>query len=508
MSRVTQDPLAIPLAGLHLIEASAGTGKTYAIAHLVLRLVLETGLRLEQILVLTFTEAATEELRDRVNRRLRQARAVLSGGSTEDGLLADWIAVLPDPVLARARLDAALADLDQAAIYTIHGFCRRVLRDFAFESGAPFDAELITDEQDLRRTAAEDFWRRQMGAADLDEAAWLLGEFPKGPESLLDCLGGHLKAAATEILGAEPGRVRAGMEMSRELHQRLADTWPRARETVAELLRDSPALKRNIYSADAVAEAIGEMDALCDGPPPTDEPKRLALFTPQKLQAATKSKETTPEHPFFDLCGALKALDLKGLAQARRADLLAETIAFLRSELERRKRERRVLYFDDLLTQTAQALAGPRAQALADRVRKAYPQALIDEFQDTDDLQYRIFKRHLRGQPGGRMMASASTSLATPSRPSTAFGARTSSPTSRPGGRPSARGPFTPWTPTGARRAGSSRPSTGCSAGSRPPSSSSGTSPSSRSGPAPKRIGSPCASSVRGPRPWCSAGCP
>ncbi|MFY9973827.1 MAG: UvrD-helicase domain-containing protein, partial [Chromatiaceae bacterium] len=151
------DPLCIPLSGLHLIEASAGTGKTYTIAQLLLRLVVEAGLSLEQILVLTFTEAATEELRDRIARRLRQALEALNGSPTKDTLLSDWVASRPDPGLARARLEAALAGLDLAAIHTIHGFCQRVLRDFAFESGTPFDTELISDERDLRRAAAEDF---------------------------------------------------------------------------------------------------------------------------------------------------------------------------------------------------------------------------------------------------------------------------------------------------------------------------------------------------------------
>ncbi len=282
------DPLTLPLSGLHLIEASAGTGKTYAIAHLALRLILEAGRRVDEVLVLTFTDAATEELRERIARRLREARAVLLEGPRPDGdqdpLLVATLARQPDPDLAQARLDAAITSLDRAAIRTIHGFCQRVLRDYAFESGAPFDAELITDEQDLREAAAQDFWRRRMAGADAEEAAWLLKEWPHGPGDLLNALGPYLGRSAPRLLPGPPGDWSALRRTLLDLHHRLASAWPGAREAVTALLRDSPALKRNIYSAAAVEEVIAGMDAYCHGPAIGIPPERLALLTPGKLR--------------------------------------------------------------------------------------------------------------------------------------------------------------------------------------------------------------------------------
>ena len=423
------DSLAIPLTGLHLIEASAGTGKTYAIAHLVLRLILDAGRRVDEVLVLTFTEAATEELRERISKRLREARGVLTagGGSGTDPLLWATLAQQPDPVAALARLDAAIASLDRAAIRTIHGFCGRVLKDFAFESGAPFDAELITDEQDLRASAAQDFWRRRMARADAAEAAWLLGEWPAGPASLLSTLAPYLGRAAPRLLPETPGAESEWSRLQgelRTLHQELATAWPGAREAVTALLRDNPSLSLTSYKPAAVEEAIaamdrycnsaypgrdapapGEeaiaaMDGYCSGPPTRPPPGRLALFTPAKLQAATKKKGTTPAHPFFTLCERLAAIDPATLARARRAEVLAAAYGALRSDLTRLKEERRVIYFDDLLTRTAEALAGPRGTALAARIRGAHPVALIDEFQDTDDLQYGILRAIYDGQAG------------------------------------------------------------------------------------------------------------
>ncbi|AUB81363.1 exodeoxyribonuclease V subunit beta [Candidatus Thiodictyon syntrophicum] len=402
------DPLTIPLTGLHLIEASAGTGKTYAIAHLVLRLILDAGRRVDEILVLTFTEAATEELRERISKRLREARAALKGGdgSGTDSLLCATLAGQPDQTLALARLDAAIASLDRAAIRTIHGFCGRVLKDFAFESGAPFDAELITDEQDLRAAAAQDFWRRRMARADAAEAAWLLDEWPQGPASLLATLAPYLGRAAPLLLPA-PGAAETGEELSEwsrlqaellALHAELAGAWPGAREAVTAMLRDNPSLALTSYKPAAVEEAIAAMDAWCNGPPTGQPPARLALFTPEKLKGATKKKGTTPEHPFFARCERLAAIDPETLARARRAAVLADAYRALRTDLARLKDERRVIYFDDLLTRTAQALAGPRGPALAARIRGAHPVALIDEFQDTDDLQYGILRAIYGGQ--------------------------------------------------------------------------------------------------------------
>jgi exodeoxyribonuclease V beta subunit len=386
-------PLALRLSGLHLIEASAGTGKTYTIAHLVLRLLVESGLGIQQILVLTFTDAATQELKDRIARRLRQASAVLGGEPGNDRVLADWVGALPDPQLARARLDLALADLDRCAIHTIHGFCQRLLRDFAFESGAPFDAELVTDAQGLRLTVAQDWWRRRLSGADRAETAWLLANLPNGPDSVLKLLGPWLGGAAPEPLVPDRARVESDLAQLQGLHATLCAAWPGAREEVQGLLGRQSALKANVYSAGAIAKAIAAMDSLLARPLGDALPEKLELLGTTKLEQSVKKGCVAPEHPFFGLCDGLLAFDSAGLARARRALLLADALDYLRFELVRRKAQTRTVHFDDLLTQSAAALAGPRGPALAERVRTAWPQALIDEFQDTDALQYRIFDR-------------------------------------------------------------------------------------------------------------------
>ena len=145
------------LPGVTLIEASAGTGKTFTIAGLFLRLILERQFSVSEILVVTYTEAATEELRGRIRQTLADARIAFTNGASSNPFLQSLVeshsASTADTF---ARLEQALSNFDEAPIFTIHGFCQRQLRDRAFESGALFDTELITDPSALLQEIAED----------------------------------------------------------------------------------------------------------------------------------------------------------------------------------------------------------------------------------------------------------------------------------------------------------------------------------------------------------------
>ena len=162
------DILSFPLSGLRLIEASAGTGKTYTIAGLYLRLLLGHGageagfgtpLLVDRILVVTFTEAATAELRERILKAIRDTRRAIEAGFSKDPLIQRLLEECPNKALALRQLLTAERQMDEAAIYTIHGFCQRMLTQNAFESGSLFDNEFLTEEQNLRASAVVDFWR-------------------------------------------------------------------------------------------------------------------------------------------------------------------------------------------------------------------------------------------------------------------------------------------------------------------------------------------------------------
>jgi exodeoxyribonuclease V beta subunit len=144
------DLLNAPLQGRNLIEANAGTGKTYAISGLFLRLIVEHALQVGEILVMTYTVAATEELKDRIRCTLSRALEALRHGRAEDLFLDSFVRRLAEEDRmnsARRRLATALRDFDEAAIFTIHGFCQRTLQENAFESHSTFTAELIPESE-------------------------------------------------------------------------------------------------------------------------------------------------------------------------------------------------------------------------------------------------------------------------------------------------------------------------------------------------------------------------
>ena len=183
----TLNAMSFPLWGSRLIEASAGTGKTWTIAALYLRLVLGHGgaagfarpLMPSEILVMTFTRAATRELSDRIRSRLLEAARCFRAEDKpdqRDSLLIALIADYPeesDRAAAAWRLAMAAQSMDDAAVHTIDAWCQRMLREHAFDSACLFDEELTADEQAMFAEAAQDYWRQQlypMAGAALDAA--------------------------------------------------------------------------------------------------------------------------------------------------------------------------------------------------------------------------------------------------------------------------------------------------------------------------------------------------
>jgi ATP-dependent exoDNAse (exonuclease V) beta subunit len=162
------DIKTVALTGRHLIEASAGTGKTWSISALVLRMVIEQGWAINEILVVTFTKAATQELKDRIRAFLRDALLHV----TEQELLSptDPVALILAPLCKDEaqkqqtidRLSQAVLEIDSASIYTIHGFCQRILSENAFSAQCTFGSELLTSLSPLEEMCVQDFWRSRV----------------------------------------------------------------------------------------------------------------------------------------------------------------------------------------------------------------------------------------------------------------------------------------------------------------------------------------------------------
>ena len=393
------DHLRIELAGRNLIEASAGTGKTYAIACLYLRLVIEKGLPPDQILVVTYTEAATEELRGRIRTRLREALEVFSGAGTDDlilqGLVDNVNGEGPTPAIALDRLNLAIRSFDLASIFTIHGFCLRALQDHAFESGSPYDTELITDQSPLLQEIVDDFWRMKFFA----EPAPLLGYALRSglsPDYFKSFLMGMLGNPALRILPTyDEGAVEALEAACQVSYAAVAAGWRSTRAGVIALIATDKNLKRaaGFYRADLLPAYSDAMDDYLSGGNPYEILPGIERFSTSGIVAGTKEKTGTPPvHPFFELCE-----ELAGKVHERFLALRWELIAFARQRLPARKRESNIRFFDDLLTDLHAALGGKTGEQFAVCLREKYRAALIDEFQDTDPVQYDIFRRIYAG---------------------------------------------------------------------------------------------------------------
>nr|WP_320011586.1 exodeoxyribonuclease V subunit beta [uncultured Desulfobulbus sp.] len=395
-------PLQLPLGGCLLLEASAGTGKTFTLALLFLRILLEQGRGVDQILVVTFTRAATSELRDRIRRRIREALAVVDGQVCEDPLLEELLAPF-EQELARQRLLDALVRMDEAAIYTIHGYCQRMLQEHAFESGSGFVIELMENDLSLRQEIIEDFWRNRFYPAGESQAAWALATFGD-PAGLLKALD---KAATTSCI-LLPEVDAEAMEMLRQQTEEafgaVQQILGSSLSEVEEILLTDDCLLRNekAYRADQVALLVAALEELaaCSSLPSALPPgaERLA---PSVMATHLKKKcQDPPAHPLFHAFERLYTLKTELDANTQFL-VLREARAYLQHTLVERKAGLGLVAFDDLLSQLDAALSRPESgQQLAIQLRQRYPVALVDEFQDTDPVQYRVFSKIYRREQG------------------------------------------------------------------------------------------------------------
>jgi exodeoxyribonuclease V beta subunit len=392
--------LSAPLHGMRLIEASAGTGKTWTLSGLYLRLVVERGIDSDGILTVTFTKAATAELRDRIRARLQLMLDLLEGRSEADDFCRALQAQLADVELARRRLIAALRRVDEAAIYTIHGFCQRVLSDRAFSSGVGFDAEIVPDISALRREIVLDFWRRRIAPADaareLGERLFLawLDAGSISVDSLARWAGALASKPRLRILPIDAVEdLQPAAVAFKNVRQRAADLLAREREDVGQLLATHPAVKRASYRAGDVAKRFAELDRYFADEHAIELPDKAESFLRAGL--IERCSGEPPAHAFFDALEALRIAAeqlLETFARTWRG-LRLELLQTLRSELPLRLKVRGEQSYDDLLLHLQQALAGRDGDALAAELRQRYPAAMIDEFQDTDPLQWDIVRR-------------------------------------------------------------------------------------------------------------------
>ncbi|HBD81107.1 MAG TPA: exodeoxyribonuclease V subunit beta, partial [Leclercia adecarboxylata] len=397
------DPLRLPLQGERLIEASAGTGKTFTIAALYLRLLLGLGgsaafsrpLSVEELLVVTFTEAATEELRGRIRANIHELRIACLRQSTDNPLYASLLEEIEDTQQAAQWLLLAERQMDEAAVFTIHGFCQRMLSLNAFESGMLFEQQLIEDESLLRYQACADFWRRHCYPLPRDIAEAVHGLW-KGPEELLRSIDRYLQGEAPVIKSPPPAdeTLASRHEKIVGLIATMKQQWS---SSVAEIdaVIERSGIDRRKFNRGNQAKYIERVTAWAQEEKHSYQlPDALEKFSQTFLAERTKAGGEVPQHPLFAAIDTLLAepLTLNDL-------MITRALAEIRAAVAREKRRRGELGFDDMLSRLDEALNSDNGDALAAAIRGRFPVAMIDEFQDTDPQQYRIFRRIWRQQP-------------------------------------------------------------------------------------------------------------
>ncbi len=416
------DILDYPLdQGKVLIEAAAGSGKTYTIQYLFLRLLLERDdLSVGNILVVTFTEAATEELKARIREILKNAARLLAKISQSRPLNPEKDGDLGRVLLQalnkgksvpylKGRLQLARATFDEVVIATIHGFCNRILSDYAFECGSRVGLELVKDSRFFIQSVAEDYWRRTFyrGSDALVGAVLAQG---LTLEILVE-LGLQLdRDANLVILPENPERASWAADIdhftseieSLELNFQQNRVWANdylvhEAEEIERILFAGTPLKGNSWKRDKYLQYVADLAAVLTNPswPDKNGAKSLVKFSQNDLIAKTKKNQVTPEHSLFILCEELadavtQQQDFAGqLICALKRDFLDFAVG--PSGLSLYKEKLRKQGYSDYLTGLNQVLQGPAGSLLKHLVGDRLKVALVDEFQDTDPLQNSIF---------------------------------------------------------------------------------------------------------------------
>ncbi|TSE25548.1 exodeoxyribonuclease V subunit beta [Tepidimonas aquatica] len=409
------DVLGLPLHGSHLIEASAGSGKTWNIALLYVRLVLGAppgqqglpALDARHILVVTYTDAATQELRSRIHARLRQAAHVMQGvvGSGGDDAALAALCALRDrypaaqwPALA-ARLDAAAQALDEAPISTIHGWCQRILREHALLSGEPFALNVLADTTALLQQCAQDWWRVQVQPLppELASAVAAVYPYPRAVLQAVEPLLQHAPSCAAALPGGADTPLAVPLQhvdaQRRAALHAIKAPLPALVDDAERVLTQHGLIKA-LSQPHHVRAWFGKLRHWATDPDDANHPLTNTARQRLTLAQLQRGAATLPTEVLnLNLWPALQRLEqaLRHLPDVR-GTVVRHAAAWIDQRMRAQLRQQQSLTYDEMLRRVDEALSGPHGPALAARLRQRQPAALVDEFQDTDPRQWRILR--------------------------------------------------------------------------------------------------------------------
>lgn len=435
--------ISLPLNQVNLIEASAGTGKTYTIGSIYLRLLLQAGencfsrpLNVEEILVVTFTEMATEDLKRKIRERLTAAISIFSEYyekqdktifTGEHQFLAELLPYLEDdiPTVLR-RLKLAEQNLDLASIYTIHGFCRRMLMQHAFNSGVHFNLKLLKDQSDLLKQFANEFWREHFYSQPFEIANFISKELGS-PDDVLSILESALNK---DVSVATDNQQSLSLSIDEFLQKSVGERlkavedlkvfWLKNVDEISsiimeEITKDYPkdqlkSLNRKIYQKGRFKTWIEQINEWANNPLDYEINKTLREYFLQSSIEQNYEKQTEELNnkkaamPLYaPIFAELEEYVQILVKQHQPSDLFKKIILYhYRQGIQKKLLEYKANHpeksFDDLLRLLKEALHSEGGEQLAEFIRFQYPFAMIDEFQDTDALQYQIFSKIYRNE--------------------------------------------------------------------------------------------------------------
>ena len=388
------DSATIPLTGRHLIEASAGTGKTYNITRIYLRLLLERELKVEEILLMTFTKDATQELRGRIDIVIREA-------------LNNWQALCVNDKYYQAinervsydkiefLLKRALLFLDEAAIFTIHGFCQRALTQHAFASGLPFNANMSTNSNELVLEATQD-WYRQLAKQNTENFA-LVAQFWSTPSAFVSSFAKAISHRSELSTIDVQSLIIKFTQLAKQACSSLSNSDSLLEEGLVAHKKADEQEKRSeeLIKLKAWLTKLNECQnelsllAAIEQPMPDyllNGNRHPKVFKVQLAEVLSSTKEVKVQVQNIT----------KNINKAKAYKIVKTAVYQIREQVTQAKKKLNNLDFDDLINTLADSLqSGVQNQennVLAQTLLTQYPVALVDEFQDTDPQQFAILQ--------------------------------------------------------------------------------------------------------------------
>lgn len=380
------DAVSVALEGSNLIEASAGTGKTYSIAVLVLRLIIEKGLSIREILMVTFTNAAVAELEERVRLFTRKALRAAEGLEISDSnivALVEDASELIGAEIVRQRLQDAVLFLDEASIMTIHSFCQNTLNEFAFETQQLFGMELQANSDDLMEGELNHFWRRRITTL---------------PVALLELLGGaafrpwlfnrlkeHLSGKRYLSFEAQRQYVLDESEVGHWEESCAAFALQMEALSAARSARfeaEKGELSRRFTKAGDIknfGQVFESVDTFYQALYIKSDKAYVQRGFPDWLEEVEKHKAVEQEREILQV-------EIRSL-------LTCYAIQECSQSLKQIMQRRNVMSYNDLIANLHKALLQRENPALVAALRQKYKAVFVDEFQDTDRQQYEIFDK-------------------------------------------------------------------------------------------------------------------